>query len=234
LAIFIKKAAKPLALTPKKPTIREAKGFPARPLSLLLKRLVDFLMALILLCFTLPLMLLITIAIRFESPGPALFRHTRIGKGGKQFVCFKFRTMVGNAQIILGSLLASNPLLRDEWEQDFKLKDDPRVTRIGKFLRKTSLDEIPQIFNVIKGDMSFVGPRPIVKSEIPRYGEIFEYYKAVPPGVTGLWQVNGRNDVDYEQRVKLDYWYITNWSIWLDFTILIRTLGVVMGRKGAY
>ncbi|MDD3654252.1 MAG: exopolysaccharide biosynthesis polyprenyl glycosylphosphotransferase [Desulfotomaculaceae bacterium] len=234
MSISINNVGKTRVLIPKNPTTREVKGYQVGSLTRLLKRIFDLLMALILLCLILPLMLLIIVVIRFESPGSALFKHTRIGRDGKQFGCLKFRTMVNNAEIVLENLLAENPLLRNEWEQDFKLKDDPRVTRVGKFLRKTSLDELPQIFNVLMGDMSFVGPRPIVKNEIPKYGKVFQYYKAVSPGVTGLWQVNGRNNVDYEQRVKLDYWYITNWSIWLDFTILIRTLGVVMGRKGAY
>jgi lipopolysaccharide/colanic/teichoic acid biosynthesis glycosyltransferase len=130
--------------------------------------------------------------------------------------------------------LSKNPSLREEWARDHKLKNDPRVTVVGKFLRRTSLDELPQIWNVIVGDMSFVGPRPIVAAEIGRYGEQFDVYSRVLPGITGLWQVSGRNDTSYSERVELDCYYVQNWSLWLDFHILTRTLGAVLGRKGAY
>ncbi|MEM3434110.1 MAG: sugar transferase, partial [Candidatus Methanomethyliaceae archaeon] len=169
-----------------------------------------------------------------DSPGPVLFRHRRLGLGGREFWCYKFRTMHVNAEEVLQKLLASDPALRAEWERDFKLRNDPRVTRVGRLLRRTSLDELPQIFNVLKGEMSLVGPRPIVEKEVPRFGLFASDYFSVRPGVTGLWQVSGRNDTGYEHRVRLESWYVRNWSLWLDLTVLIRTIGVVLARRGAY
>jgi len=134
----------------------------------------------------------------------------------------------------LEQLLESDPRIREEWEKEFKLKNDPRITRVGKFLRKTSLDELPQLFNVLLGQMSLVGPRPIITDEIQKYGEYFKDFAMVTPGITGLWQVSGRNDIDYDERVQLDVWYVRNWSLWLDISILFKTVGVVLGRKGAY
>ncbi|WP_051906708.1 MULTISPECIES: sugar transferase [unclassified Sulfurospirillum] len=134
----------------------------------------------------------------------------------------------------LEELLETCEESKEEWERDFKLKDDPRITKIGQFLRKTSLDELPQLINVLKGEMSLVGPRPITEAEIQKYGEYFEYFTAVKPGITGLWQVSGRNDIDYDERVQLDVWYVRNWSIELDIQILIKTVLVVLGRKGSY
>jgi undecaprenyl-phosphate galactose phosphotransferase len=181
-----------------------------------------------------PILLGIAIAIYISSPGPIVFSHMRIGSNGKLFPCYKFRSMINNAQEVLEDYLLKNPNARKEWEQDFKLKDDPRVTSIGKFLRKTSLDELPQLFNVIKGEMSLVGPRPIVDKEVPKYGEyIYDYY-LVRPGMTGYWQVSGRSDVDYDSRVQMDSWYVRNWSFWQDIVLLIKTINVVLAKKGAY
>lgn len=199
-----------------------------------LKRIFDIVFGSIMLIACLPLMAIITVAIKIDSKGPVIFTHSRIGKQGKSFNCLKFRTMVVNSQEVLENLLASNPEIRKEWERDFKLKNDPRITRVGNFLRRTSLDELPQLFNVLAGQMSLVGPRPIVNDEIKKYGKYFADFMMVLPGITGLWQVSGRNDIDYEERVQLDVWYVRNWSLWLDIIILIRTIGVVVNRKGAY
>jgi len=182
----------------------------------------------------LPLMALISLLIYIDNPGPVIFAHKRIGQNGQEFPCYKFRSMVLNAEAALEKHLAENPAARAEWEQDFKLKNDPRITRIGKFLRKTSLDELPQFFNVVKGEMSLVGPRPIVADEVIKYGEYIYDYHLVRPGITGMWQVGGRNDVDYKDRVELDSWYVRNWSMWLDVVLLMRTVGVVLKGRGAY
>jgi len=181
-----------------------------------------------------PLLLVIAIWIYIDSPGPVLFSHRRIGQNGKEFGCLKFRSMCVDAQEKLKKLLATDPQAKAEWDKDFKLKNDPRITRSGAFLRKTSLDELPQIFNVLKGEMSLVGPRPIVKKEIERYHEYIDDYYLVRPGITGLWQTSGRNDVDYTERVAMDSWYVRNWSIWIDMVILFRTFKVAIKGKGAY
>ncbi|MFZ5754251.1 MAG: exopolysaccharide biosynthesis polyprenyl glycosylphosphotransferase [Bacillota bacterium] len=198
------------------------------------KRVFDLLVGSAALIVALPLMILIAIAIKLDSKGPVIFGHTRVGKDGKSFKCLKFRTMVMNSQEILDNLLLENPQFREEWEKDFKLKNDPRITKVGHFLRKTSLDELPQLVNVMKGEMSLVGPRPIIQDEIEKYGNYYEDYRSVLPGITGLWQVSGRNDIDYTERVKLDVKYVRHWSLWLDIKILIRTIGVVLARKGSY
>ncbi|EGO62240.1 sugar transferase [Acetonema longum] len=153
---------------------------------------------------------------------------------GESFLCYKFRTMVVDAGKKLEEFLEQNPDAAAEWRKDFKLKDDPRITRMGRWLRKTSLDELPQLINVLKGEMSLVGPRPIVEKEIEKYGETIHDYYLVRPGITGYWQVNGRNDVDYDTRVQMDSWYVRNWSLWLDLVILTKTVKVVTGRKRAY
>lgn len=181
-----------------------------------------------------PVFLLIMTLIRFDSRGPVFFGHKRLGKGGKYFVCYKFRTMLPNAQEILKELLENDPEARSQWDKDFKLKKDPRITKIGSFLRRTSLDELPQLWNVVKGEMSLVGPRPIVTDEVGKYGEKSRYLFKVPPGITGLWQVSGRNDIDYEERILLDEYYAKNWSLWLDIEIIIRTFGAIVKREGAY
>ena len=163
-----------------------------------------------------------------------LFAHKRIGQHGKEFPCYKFRTMCVDADARLKEYLAANPEAREEWERDFKLKDDPRVTRVGRVLRRTSLDELPQLLNVLKGQMSLVGPRPIVKAEIPRYGSYIADFYMVRPGITGMWQVNGRSDTTYDERVQMDSWYVRNWSVWLDLSLLWKTVSVVLNHKGAY
>lgn len=206
----------------------------ASPWNCLLKRFFDIVVACTMLIVVLPLMICIVIAIKMDSKGPAIFAHKRVGKHGRSFKCLKFRTMVINSQEVLEKLLSSDPEIRKEWEREFKLKNDPRITKVGKLLRKTSLDELPQIFNVLLGQMSLVGPRPIIQKEVEKYGKFFKDFKMVPPGITGLWQVSGRNDLDYDERVQLDVWYIRNWSLWIDITMLIRTIGVVLVRKGAY
>lgn len=182
----------------------------------------------------LPLSLLISLLIACDSPGPILYSQTRIGRGGRFFRAWKFRSMVVNADIALEQYLYDHPDLRQSWEQDHKLKNDPRITRIGRFLRRTSLDEMPQLWNVFKGDMSMVGPRPIVEEEVCRYGDKFAFYLQVLPGLTGLWQVSGRNNVSYDERVNFDAYYVRNWSMWLDLYILIRTIKVVLAGDGAY
>lgn len=181
-----------------------------------------------------PLFCIIAVLIYFDSPGAIIFAHERIGAGGKVFPCYKFRTMVANAQEVLTQHLAENSLACEEWERDFKLRADPRITRVGKFLRKTSLDELPQLINVLRGEMSLVGPRPIVQEEVGKYGEYIYDFHLVRPGITGLWQVSGRNDVDYQERVQMDSWYVRNWSLWLDIVLLLKTIKVVFNRNGAY
>lgn len=181
-----------------------------------------------------PILVIIAIWIHRDSPGPIFFKHKRIGKNGKEFYCLKFRSMCVDSKERLEELLARDPEARAEWERDFKLKNDPRITKSGAFLRKTSLDELPQIFNVLKGDMSLVGPRPIVAEEIERYHEHIVDYYMVRPGITGLWQVSGRSDTGYEERVAMDSWYVRNWSIWMDLVILVRTIKIVIGCKGSY
>jgi undecaprenyl-phosphate galactose phosphotransferase len=198
------------------------------------KRLMDMVIGSLILLAVSPVMLLIAAAIRLESVGAPVFVHRRIGRRGSSFPCLKFRTMVRDADQVLAALLAADPAAQAEWSRDFKLRHDPRVTRVGRFLRATSLDELPQLLNVLAGQMSLVGPRPIIREEIAKYGAAIEDYYMVRPGLTGLWQVSGRNDVSYEQRVEMDSWYVRNWSPWFDLTLLFRTLAVVMAGKGAY
>lgn len=203
--------------------------WPAR----LTKRLFDVVAAFVLLLLLAPVMAVLALRIRCDG-GPALFKHQRLGRGGRLFPCYKFRTMVVDSEERLTRLLARNPDMRAEWERDHKLRADPRISPIGHFLRRTSLDELPQLFNVLRGEMSLVGPRPIVQAELARYGADADYFLMVRPGITGLWQVSGRNDVGYEQRVYLDTWYVKNWSLWYDIAILFKTLRVVLQRDGAY
>lgn len=199
-----------------------------------LKRVFDIVLGIIILILVSPLLITIAIIIRVTTKNNVFFLHNRVGKNGEIFPCVKFQTMYPNSKEILESLLKSDELIRAEWESCFKLKDDPRVTPVGKFLRSTSLDELPQIFNVLIGQMSLVGPRPIILQEVERYKEGYYYYKMVLPGITGLWQVSGRSDVDYDNRVRLDEFYVRNWSLWYDIVILFKTFGVVLKRTGAY
>ena len=206
----------------------------ARPLNRLLKTVFDYTLTLLGTIAISPILLFIAIWIYKDSPGPVIFKHIRIGKDGKPFPCYKFRSMCVDAKEKLAELLANDPAAREEWERDFKLKNDPRITKSGAFLRKTSLDELPQIFNVLKGEMSLVGPRPIIQEELERYGEYVGDYLMVKPGITGMWQVSGRSDIEYHERVLLDSWYVRNWSVWIDIVMLFKTFAVVAMRKGAY
>jgi Undecaprenyl-phosphate galactose phosphotransferase WbaP len=173
-------------------------------------------------------------AIRLGGSGPILYRHKRVGYGGKDLWIWKFRTMVDHADAELVEHLQGNPALQKEWNENFKLKNDPRITVVGRLLRITSLDELPQIWNVLNGEMTLIGPRPIVQEEIPLYGKDFEIYKQVHPGMTGLWQISGRNDLPYQERVALDVYYIQSWSIWLDIHILVHTFLATLLARGAY
>jgi Undecaprenyl-phosphate galactose phosphotransferase WbaP len=198
------------------------------------KRCFDLVLCALLAIPFLPLFFLLYLAVRFTSKGPALYSHARIGKDGRVFHVRKLRSMVVDAESILAEALKRDSALQDEWNRDHKLKQDPRVTWIGRFIRKTSLDEIPQLWNVICGEMSLVGPRPIVHSEIPKYGGCYQLYILVRPGITGLWQVSGRNNTSYELRTRIDDYYIRNWSVSMDFYILFRTVKTLLLREGAY
>jgi undecaprenyl-phosphate galactose phosphotransferase len=180
-----------------------------------------------------PLLLLIAMLVKLDG-GPVLFGHTRIGRGGRSFKCLKFRSMVPDSQTVLARVLRDDPAAAAEWAQSFKLRRDPRVTRIGRVLRASSLDELPQLLNIIRLDMSLVGPRPIVAAEAARYGRDIVHYEAVRPGLTGLWQISGRSDTSYEERVRLDTEYVRAWSIWRDITIIVRTVPAVLRSRGAY
>jgi lipopolysaccharide/colanic/teichoic acid biosynthesis glycosyltransferase len=198
-----------------------------------LKRTVDILGALLLAATFAPLIITVVLLL-WRQGGSIIYRHRRVGRGGAMFECLKFRTMVPNADQILRDLLEKQPELKREWVRDHKLRDDPRITRIGLFLRRTSLDELPQLWNVIRGEMSLVGPRPIIREELLRYGRNVRDYLAAKPGVTGLWQVMGRNNTDYRRRVVLDTYYVRNQNLLLDLYILSKTTLVVLGRTGAY
>lgn len=199
----------------------------------LLKRGFDVMCSAVLLALLSPLFVYLSYKITRDG-GRAFFGHQRVGQGGRKFDCYKFRTMVANAQDVLADLLANDPEAKAEWDKDFKLKNDPRINPLGHFLRRSSIDELPQLWNVLKGDMSLVGPRPVVQAELERYGDDVAYYLLAKPGMTGLWQVSGRNDVDYETRVYFDSWYVKNWSLWTDITILFKTITVLTNRQGAY
>jgi Undecaprenyl-phosphate galactose phosphotransferase WbaP len=200
----------------------------------LAKRLIDGLLTLIVLIGSLPLLLIISLIVRLTSKGPVFYSQPRLGLNGTQFRAWKFRTMVANADVALAKHLAANLEARREWEQDHKLKKDPRITGIGRLLRKTSLDELPQLWNVLRGEMSLVGPRPIIEDEIRKYADAYEIYSRVRPGITGLWQISGRNNTTYGERVELDVFYVRNWSLWLDLYILVSTVRVVVLQEGAY
>ena len=198
-----------------------------------LKEIMDRAGALVALILFSPLFLILAWKIKKDG-GPAFYGHTRIGKDGKPFKCWKFRSMVMNSQEILKDLLEKDPEARKEFAETFKLKNDPRITKVGNFLRKSSLDEIPQLFNVLCGEMSLVGPRPVVEAERSYYADQFGYYTSVKPGITGLWQISGRSDTSYPTRVKLDTTYVKEWSLLTDIVIIFKTIHVVLTRKGAY
>ena len=202
--------------------------------NLAIKRFLDLLMVGFGLLVILPFLLILALAIKLSSPGPVLYCHKRLGRNGKPFDAYKFRSMIIDADKKLKEVLEADPRLREEWEATHKLKDDPRVTKIGKFLRRTSFDEFPQLINILKGEMSLVGPRPVTEPEIKKYGEHAKRILTVTPGLTGLWQVSGRSDTDYAERVSYDLYYIQSWSVWLDLWIIYRTPGTIIKGKGAY
>lgn len=212
---------------------RAAAAFAPAGSAAVLKRFVDVIGAIILGLVFSPLIVAIVFLMR-RSRGSVIYRHRRVGRGGQMFSCLKFRTMVPNADQVLRELLENSPELRAEWVRDHKLRHDPRVTALGRFLRRTSLDELPQLLNVLRGEMSLVGPRPVVREELLRYGRNVTTYLAAKPGITGLWQVTGRNDTDYRRRVVLDSYYVRNQNLLLDLYILAKTTGVVLGGNGAY
>jgi lipopolysaccharide/colanic/teichoic acid biosynthesis glycosyltransferase len=195
-----------------------------------LKSIVDFSLTVIGLTLISPLLVILAVIVKLDSPGPALYRRRVMGRGGTQFDAFKFRTMLVNGNAIL----AAHPELRAEWEREQKLKDDPRITRSGQWLRKLSLDELPQLFNVLRGQMSLVGPRMIAPVEVTRYGDDAAELLTVKPGITGLWQVSGRSNLGYADRARLDMEYVRTQSFWLDLKLLLLTLPTVIMKKGAY
>jgi Undecaprenyl-phosphate galactose phosphotransferase WbaP len=199
-----------------------------------MKRIFDVLFASLLIVLALPFGLVIALAIVLETRGPVFFSHNRIGKAGRCFRLWKFRSMVVNSDAVLARHLEQNPGLLSEWLETHKLKSDPRVTRVGRLLRRSSLDELPQLWNVLSGDMSMVGPRPIVEAETAKYGPALALYLQVSPGLTGLWQVSGRTDTSYRQRTTLDSQYIQNWTIRTDLKVLLKTVRVVIFGHGAY
>jgi len=199
----------------------------------IVKRSLDLSVASLAVVFALPIFALLYVAIRLSSPGPVFYGQRRIGQNGRYFTAWKFRSMVTDADAVLEQHLSRDPELRRQWELTHKLPNDPRVLPVGKLLRKSSLDELPQLWNVIRGEMSLVGPRPIVDAEVPRYGDTFAYYKMVRPGVTGMWQISGRSNTSYAERVRYDEYFVRNWSVWLDLYILFRTVKTVLLREGA-
>ena len=197
------------------------------------KRILDMALAAPCLIAGIPLMGLIAVWIKLDSPGPVFFKHQRITKNGRQINIYKFRTMIEGASEELNTLLEKDPVTRQEWENYGKFDKDPRITRAGRWLRRTSLDELPQLFNVLQGTLTLVGPRPIISEELHHYGENANIFDKVLPGITGLWQVSGRNKLTYEERVRLDNYYVNNWSVWLDLFILAKTVFAVLFRHGA-
>ena len=200
----------------------------------IVKRTFDIAAALSAIIFLSPLLILLALLVKVTDRGPAFYGHTRIGRNGSHFKCLKFRTMVQNGAEVLDAHLRDNPAARAEWESTRKLKDDPRVTRVGNVLRKLSLDELPQLFNILRGEMSVVGPRPVVSDELEKYGASVHSYLCARPGLTGLWQISGRNDVSYARRVQFDHFYVENWSLAFDLLIIIRTLPAVISSRGTY
>ncbi|MGW8180650.1 MAG: sugar transferase, partial [bacterium] len=212
----------------------EIKNNLSNPANYLAKRVFDLTFAAVFLLLLAVPMLILSVLIKISSPGPVILRQERIGRNGKRFICYKFRTMHVDAEEHLKFILEQDSDARQEWEAYWKLKNDPRITSVGRFLRSSSLDELPQIINVLKGDMSLVGPRPYLPREekfLQEYGEVI---LSAPPGITGLWQTYGRSDKTYQERLSLDSWYVRNWNLWLDIVILIKTLTVVMKKEGGY
>jgi exopolysaccharide production protein ExoY len=207
---------------------------PMRSAAFDLEYVLHALIAVALIIFFAPVLLGIALAVRMQDGGPILFGHQRVGRGGRTFPCLKFRSMSVDSAERLRKLLEEDPEARAEWDRDFKLRNDPRITRLGHFLRKSSLDELPQLFNVLRGEMRLVGPRPIVQQEVPRYGRWFANYCSVPPGITGLWQISGRNETGYRRRVAIDVSYVRARNMMFDLKILILTIPAVLLRKGAH
>ena len=206
----------------------------SRPYNRLFKRIFDLTLTIVGGLMISPFLLLIAIVVAVDNRGRVIFAHRRVGAAGKKFPCYKFQTMVPDAEERLKKYLAENPEAKREWDETFKLTNDPRVTKIGGWLRRKSLDELPQLWNVIRGEMSLVGPRPIVQAEVPRYGKNIREYYMVPPGITGMWQVSGRSDTTYPERVAMDTWYVRNWSVWIDIMYLFKTVKAVIQGRGAY
>jgi len=209
-------------------------GNRSKPLGGWAKRAFDIVACVCAIVVLLPLLLLVSLVIYFLDGGPVVIRHTRIGQGGERFGCCKFRTMVVNGDEVLRAHLSTNPDALEEWTLTRKLTNDPRVTQLGRILRKSSLDELPQLFNILVGEMSFVGPRPIVEEEIDRYGRAFDLYRKARPGLTGKWQISGRNDTAYSERIELDREYVVNWSFMRDLAIIVLTIPAVVRAKGVY
>ncbi|WP_233355916.1 sugar transferase [Henriciella aquimarina] len=197
------------------------------------KRAIDIILSFSALIFVLPLMLIIGLMVKLTDGGPMLFAQRRIGRDGKEFYCLKFRTMVTDAQKRLDDLLAKDPVAAREWNTERKLTNDPRITPFGAFLRKSSLDELPQLINILKGEMSIVGPRPIQRAEAVKYGDKFDFYLSTRPGLTGLWQVSGRSDTSYDERVNMDVRYVTDWSVSNDIKIIAMTVPAILASRGA-
>lgn len=197
------------------------------------KAFLDVMLAAVAFCILSPFFVIIPVLVKFTSKGPVFYRQKRLGRNGRTICVWKFRSMYADADKRLKSILDSDPAMKAEWEANFKLTDDPRVTPLGRFLRRTSIDEFPQIFNVFAGDMALVGPRPIVEKEVPYYGDAYSVFSSVKPGITGLWQASGRSDTDYARRVALDVHYVLNWSPWMDVWILFRTVYAVVFMRGA-
>ena len=198
------------------------------------KRFFDFTLASVSILVLSPVLVMVALALLIVSGGPIFFRHRRIGKGGKSFFCLKFRTMRTDADGMLSRLLQNDASAREEWESTRKLRSDPRVTRFGAALRKSSIDELPQLINILRGEMSFVGPRPIVEAEKEQYGLLFEHYKAVRPGLTGMWQISGRSEICFSSRVSLDCAYVQHHSMMLDLLIIVKTFPAVWRARGSY
>ena len=198
------------------------------------KRIFDFLLALSAIVILSPLLVCVAIAVRLSDGGPAFFGHTRIGFSGKTFKCWKFRSMIPNSDAVFKEYLVQNPDAAEEWRKNQKIQNDPRITRLGYFLRKYSIDELPQLFNILVGDMSFVGPRPIQRSEYEKYGFSLRHYLSTRPGLTGLWQISGRSNSTYQKRVVFDRYYVTHWRMLTDIALIIKTVPVAVTGSGSY
>jgi exopolysaccharide production protein ExoY len=214
--------------------IRQSEEFEKLPIGGLLKRSFDVLAAVLALILLSPLFMLLSSLVKLSDGGPVLDRHRRIGRGGNAFYCLKFRTMVTNGDAVLEAHFAAYPEARAEWVAARKLQIDPRVTNVGVVLRKLSLDELPQLINILRGEMSLVGPRPVVKDEIKLYGSAATYYFRSRPGLTGVWQISGRNDVSYDERVAFDKHYVENWSFQKDIIIILKTIPAICASRGTY